>query len=152
MRESVCCCRCVMSLCVRSDLPWLYVLERVQRCIKETWLLAFKEVVFLFLSKKIRIRCHQNNNSTNNDKKQQLFKICFRQLHQKIWKRAVLKILILLCVCICVCICVCVFLMYNQLLWSGWTWGLNDNQICSVTEKETEEASLQRGTWQSYTL
>lgn len=31
---------------------------------------------------------------------------------------------------------VCVFLMYNQLLWGGRTWGINDNQICSVRQKK----------------
>lgn len=29
----------------------------------------------------------------------------------------------------------CMFLIYNQLLWSGRTWGINDNQICSVRER-----------------
>ena len=31
-------------------------------------------------------------------------------------------------VCVCVCVCAFVEFVYNQLLWSGWTWGMLDNQ------------------------
>ncbi len=93
-----CLCVCVCAFCSSTAV-----------CARENtalysqkpgfWLL--KNLSFLFCKKTERKRCHQNNNSTNDDnKKRRLFKNCFCQLHLKIWKRAVLKILILLCVCV----------------------------------------------------
>lgn len=35
----------------------------------ETWLLAFREIFFCLYENKEKIRCHQNNNSTNNHNK-----------------------------------------------------------------------------------
>lgn len=67
-----------------------------------------KNFSFLFFYKKTKKGKSEQQQYEQRQQETTIFKNCFRQSNLKIWKQAILKILIFLCVCVCACTCMCV--------------------------------------------